>query len=125
MRYQNVLHIDDDQDDLEIFSITLEEFKSKINCISLNCAATALKKLVEREVRPEVIFLDLNMPGMNGFEFLKEVKKLPDFNIPVVVLSTSSQSDMIEAAKKVGPDDYLTKPNSISKFVQLLTPYFT
>lgn len=124
MKYRNVLHIDDDQDDLEIFSTTVEEFKPKINCISLNCAATALKKLLSRELSPEVIFVDLNMPGMDGFQFLSEVKKLPNFDIPVVVLSTSSQPDTISSAKKLGADGYLTKPTSMKQFVKLLTPYF-
>lgn len=124
MKYRNVLHIDDDQDDLEIFSTTVEEFKTKINCISINCAATALKKLISRELSPEVIFVDLNMPGMDGFQFLSEIKKLTDLNIPVVVLSTSSQPDTISSVKKLGADGYLTKPTSIQQFAKLLTPYF-
>lgn len=124
MKYRNVLHIDDDQDDLEIFSTTVEEFKTKINCISINCAATALKKLVSRELAPEVIFVDLNMPGMDGFQFLSEMKKQTDLNIPVVVLSTSSQPDTISSVKKLGADGYLTKPTSMKQFVKILTPYF-
>lgn len=125
MKYKNVLHIDDDQDDLEIFSTTVDEFKPKITCISLNCAATALQQLVSREISPEVIFLDLNMPGMNGLEFLNHVKKLPDFNIPIFVLSTSSQIDSMNFAKNLGADGYLTKPITIQQFVQLLKPFFT
>jgi CheY-like chemotaxis protein len=124
MKYKNVLHIDDDQDDLEIFSTTVEEFKQKINCVSEICAATALKKLVSRELLPEVIFLDLNMPGMDGFQFLSEIKKLPNFNIPVVVLSTCSQPDSISSAKKLGAYGYLTKPNSMKQFFKLLSPFF-
>jgi CheY-like chemotaxis protein len=124
MRYKNVLHIDDDQDDLEIFSTTVEEFKTKINCVSINCAATALRKLVSRELSPEVIFVDLNMPGMDGFQFLSEVKKLPNFNIPVVVLSTCSQQETKITVKKLGAQGYLTKPNSMKQFFQLLTPFF-
>ena len=124
MKYRNVLHIDDDQDDLEIFSTTVEEFKTKINCISLNCAATALKKLVSREIAPEVIFVDLNMPGMDGFQFLSEIKKQTNLDIPVVVLSTCSQQDTINSVKKLGADGYLTKPASMKQFAKMLTPYF-
>jgi CheY-like chemotaxis protein len=125
MRYTNVLHIDDDQDDLEIFSMTVEEFKKEINCISINCALTAFKKLISGELSPEVIFLDLNMPGMNGLEFLTEVQKLPNFKIPIVVLSTSSQRETIDSVKQLGAEDYITKPSSIKQFVLLLTPFFT
>lgn len=124
MKYRNVLHIDDDQDDLEIFSTTVEEFKTKINCTSLTCAATALKKIASRELAPEVIFVDLNMPGMNGFEFLSEIKKLPDLEIPVVVLSTCSQQETIETVKELGADGYLTKPSTMKQFFHMLSPFF-
>ncbi|HNP33903.1 MAG TPA: response regulator [Flavobacterium sp.] len=124
MRYNNVLHIDDDPDDLEIFSTTVDEFKPPVNCISLSCAATALKKIISRELSPEVIFLDLNMPGMDGFEFLRAVKGLHGFNAPVYILSTSSQPETISSAKKLGADDYLIKPSTMKQFVQLLTPFF-
>ncbi len=99
MKYQNVLHVDDDQDDLEIFSITVGEFKPAVTCVSLDCAVTALDKIKSHEISPEAIFLDLNMPGMNGFEFLAEVKKLPEFKGSVFVLSTSSQPEAMETVK--------------------------
>ncbi len=61
------------------------------------------------------------MPGIDGLQFLKEITKIKGLKIPVIVLSTSSQPETISSAKENGADGYLTKPNSIKKFVQFLT----
>ena len=123
MAYKTVLHIDDDQDDLDFFSTTVEEIKPDVLCISLNSAEDALKKIRALEFLPEIIFLDLNMPRMNGFQFLEAIKKIPGLKIPVVVLSTSSQEETIDTVKELGASDYITKPSNIDEFIRLLTPF--
>lgn len=120
---KNVLHIDDDVDDLEVFSSVIENIDKKITCVSLNSAADALKRILSKELSPEIIFVDLNMPKMDGFQFLTELKKISGFNIPVIVVSTSSHSETINKVNKLGADGYVTKPNSIKEFARLLTPY--
>jgi CheY-like chemotaxis protein len=122
MKYKNILHIDDDEDDLEIFRTVIQDIDTTINCISVGSTVDALKKILLHKLTPEIIFLDLNMPIMNGFEFLTEFKKIPECTIPVIVLSTCSQKDTIRKAIKFGASGYLTKPNSIIEFVRLLTP---
>lgn len=62
---------------------------------------------------PDIIFLDLNMPVMNGFEFLEEFRKieLPGKDrVRVVVLSSSVNPKEIEKARQLGADHYLSKP---------------
>ncbi|MEO5776659.1 MAG: response regulator [Flavobacterium sp.] len=120
---KNVLHIDDDEDDLEIFSAAIQSIDSKIKCISVNNAVDALKRITSRELAPEVIFIDLNMPRMDGFQFLAELKKVPGLNIPVIVLSTSSHMETINKVNKLGADGYVAKPNTIKEFVRLLSPF--
>jgi CheY-like chemotaxis protein len=124
MKYNSVLSIDDDEDDLEIFCATVDEFNAKIICITFTSARAALKKLVSGELLPDIIFLDLNMPIMDGFGFLSEIKKIPDFTIPIIVLSTSSLQSTKDQVKNLGADGYITKPSSIKEFVKVLTPYF-
>jgi CheY-like chemotaxis protein len=124
MGAKNILHIDDDEDDLDFFSVTIKNFNSGITCISLNCAKEALSKLISGELTPDIIFLDLNMPGMNGFKFLEEFQKLPIRSIPIVVLSTSSQKETKAAVLKSGGKYYLTKPNSTKDLLRLLNPFF-
>ena len=124
MNYKTVLHIDDDLDDLEFFSATVQEMNSNVHCISVASAQEALKKIISFEFLPEIIFIDLNMPCMNGFQFLEAIKEIPDFKIPVVVLSTSSQQDTVDTAKELGAFDYITKPSSITELIRQLTPFF-
>ncbi len=125
MEYKNVLHIDDDYDDLEFFTSIVEEFKNKINCISISSAAAALEKLISKEINPDIIFLDLNMPGMDGVTFLKAFNKVSELKIPVIILSTSSHYDSKKAVESLGVNDYLTKPACPKEFFKMLSNYFS
>jgi len=66
MRYKNILLIDDDDEDQEIFLSAVEEVSNSASCIAFSGATEALKKLATKDINPDVIFLDLNMPIMNG-----------------------------------------------------------
>ena len=66
-----------------------------------------------------LIFLDLNMPYMNGFDFLARFKEVPDWEkIPVVIFTTSNQQRDIERSKELGANAYLTKPNNVETLRQ-------
>lgn len=121
MRYQNLLLIDDDTDDQEIFLAALQTVAGSVVCTTAVNGYEALKKLEETELKPDLIFLDLNMPLMNGEQFLKEVKQREHLKgLPVIVLSTSSNPDTIQQTKKLGAQDFITKPNSFSELTGLL-----
>lgn len=112
----NIFLTDDDLDDCMFFSDALNELK--INSIlTVTSNGVELMDVLVTVVPPPpyVIFLDLNLPKKNGFECLKEIrdnKKL--MNIPVVVLSTSSNRDFIEQSYKYGANYYICKPKSFS-----------
>ena len=123
MRYRNILLIDDDNDDQEIFLTAVEELSCSVNCIALSDASDALRKLSVKAIAPDLIFLDLNMPVMNGQQFLKEIKKNKDLkNIPVIIFSTSSNSGTIKLTKELGATDFITKPNSYDELINTLDP---
>jgi CheY-like chemotaxis protein len=119
--FTNLLLIDDDEDDHEIFLTAAAEVSPTIRCVAMFDAAEALQKLVARALRPEVIFLDLNMPGMNGQQFLTEIKKdVALRSLPVIIFSTSSQPRTIEAMKALGAHDFITKPGLFDELVHVL-----
>jgi len=78
-----------------------------------------LARLHEEAGLPDYIFLDVNMPKMDGKEFLKQVKSDPELNkIPVVIYSTSKHKSELGNYFAMGASNYITKP---SEFNLLLT----
>lgn len=68
--------------------------------------------------RPDLILLDLNMPCMNGYEFLKVIKSNPMFSdIPVVVLTTSNVEHDVVRSYESGVASYITKPVDMAQFM--------
>jgi CheY-like chemotaxis protein len=121
MAYRNILLIDDDIDDQEIFLTAIQDLPLSIDCIAEGSAETALKKLMEKQVSVDLIFLDLNMPVMNGREFLIAIKKNPELsNIPVIILSTSSNAATIKETRQLGALDFITKPDTYSVLKNIL-----
>ncbi len=107
---KRVLVIDDDSDDRLFLREAINDLFPNMECISLNNGKEALKYIDENPPPPSYIFLDLNMPYLNGFEFLKEFKKERGFNeTSVYIYSTSSNPKDKEKAKTLGADDYIVK----------------
>ena len=73
------------------------------------------------EQTPIVILLDLNMPKINGLEVLKKLKSHPEFKaIPVVILTTSSESSDLKTAYELGVNSYIIKPVNFEKFIDVV-----
>jgi two-component system alkaline phosphatase synthesis response regulator PhoP len=65
-----------------------------------------------RERKPDVVLLDIVLPGMNGFEVLEELKKDKELkDVPVIILSNLSQDEDIKRGKDLGADEFLVKAN--------------
>ena len=78
-------------------------------------------RLARRE-RPDLMLLDMNMPKMNGIEFLKIMKTHPDLKtIPVIVLTTSKEQRDILGSFELGASGYMVKPVDYPKFVEILS----
>lgn len=107
------LIIDDDTEDCDFFCEAVNEVDASYDCLQMHNAEEALRELrAENHALPDFIFLDLNMPRMNGKEFLQEIKHDPVLkNIPVVVYTTSSSDKDIEDSKQLGAAYFLTKPS--------------
>jgi DNA-binding NtrC family response regulator len=121
MQYSRVLLIDDDEDDQELFLTAIKEIGSPVECIALNSARSALMQLDSRTLTADIIFLDLNMPIMSGQQFLSELNKRDALSqIPVIILSTSSNIETINQTKALGAKSFFTKPNNFKDLKNLL-----
>ncbi|MFQ6599806.1 response regulator [Flavobacterium sp. C3NV] len=124
MGYKTIFHIDDDDDDIDFFATAVNQLSAAVSYFSFTNAGEALQKLVTGETPPDVIFLDLNMPVINGQEFLLRLKTIESLqDIPVIILSSSSDPYTIEQLKTQGAIDFLTKPSGIKELINLLRPY--
>ncbi|MBS1596556.1 MAG: response regulator [Bacteroidetes bacterium] len=106
-----ILLIDDDPEDATLFSIALQSVDSTVVFTHAPNAEAGLSLLFATQEIPDYIFLDINMPGMNGKECLTEIKKLPLIkNVPVIMHSTSNYFQDIEDTRALGASCYMTKP---------------
>ncbi|MBA3828056.1 MAG: response regulator [Taibaiella sp.] len=112
MRSKKILLIDDDEDDQLMFCDALNEINSSVECAVVNNGQAGLDYLYHNPPPPDIIFLDLNMPIMNGYECLTALKQQDSYkDIPVIIFSTSSSPVDIAKTKKLGADVFITKPN--------------
>ncbi len=114
--------IDDDVDDRDIFSIAIDELTEKIEFRSFEGGDIALRSLKETNARiPDLIFLDLNMPRMNGKECLALLKSDDKLKVcDVIIYSTSKSPEDKKMAQDLGAKDYIVKPGSITELVTII-----
>lgn len=107
-----ILYVDDDPEDIEIFEEAVKETDSSAKCLIAKNGKQAME-ILQANLIPDFIFLDINMPVINGKSVLLEIRKDKKFkNIPVVMYSTTMNSKEIEEYKNMGADHFLTKHNT-------------
>ena len=120
-----ILVVDDDQEDLTLFCEAAVVVDAQAKILVANDGREALSLLVQTHERPDYIFLDINMPKMNGKEFLLLAKKDPAVkDIPIVMYSTTSHTKEIEECYKLGAYDFLIKPPTFQKLIDDLRSIF-
>ncbi|SHH11678.1 response regulator [Flavobacterium defluvii] len=121
MEKKVILLADDDIDDTEMFCEALEEINEDIICHCASNGKEVFEILNSINEKPELIFLDLNMPIMNGWDCLKLLKKDEKYeDIPVIMISTSSHRKDMEAASGLGSVCYFVKPNNFNDLKEVL-----
>ncbi|WP_321828295.1 response regulator [Maribacter dokdonensis] len=118
----NVFLADDDSDDRTFFSDALREIPIQTKISEFNNGVDLMAELLsETAAQPDVIFLDLKMPMMDGFECLADIRDLDKYlNTPVIIYSTSYHPKEIDRLKEMGASLYLQKPSSYNQLKTLL-----
>ena len=111
-----LLWVDDDWDEI---SVVMRAFKRAKVPIDVRIASDGLEALqalhlgsssAEGPLRPQVIFLDLHMPRIDGFDLLRALRELPETkDIPIVVVSSSNSPEDIRRSYELGANSYLVK----------------
>ena len=115
--------VDDDIDDQDLFIEAVSEVDKTIKCMSVSNCEEALDLLRNKKINlPDMIFLDLNMPRLNGKQCLAELKKEAHLaHIPVIIYSTSSEKRDIEETSRLGAAHFLTKPNKFEDLCKAIS----
>ena len=107
---------DDDIDDCEYFKDALDEINYNVDLTVVNDGVQLMNTLLApKDFRPDLLFLDLNMPKKSGIECLEEIKSTKELNgIPIIIFTTSSDRTVINRMYENGAHHYIQKPNQFS-----------
>jgi DNA-binding response OmpR family regulator len=122
----NILIIDDDNDDSDFLRDAIQQISPRTNCTIASSSDEALKGLQTKTIsRPDLIFLDLNMPRINGMQCLRELKATASLTeIPVVIYTTSKSHDQNVESLRLGASHFITKPSAFRHLCQIITDVF-
>jgi CheY-like chemotaxis protein len=121
MHIHRMLIIDDDPDDRDLIVQAVSEIDTAINCSFAHNGKEAISQLVTGKAMPDLIILDLNMPVMDGFAFLKFRQSVPEIAaIPVVVHTTADDHSLAREIRSLGANEFTTKPDSFDALIQKL-----
>jgi CheY-like chemotaxis protein len=105
-----ILYADDDAEDRETFSDALKEVSPEAKLILANHGKEAIHLLQTTHKLPDYIFLDMNMPIMNGQDCLINLKSIDKLkNIPVIMYTTTSNKKELQKLIDLGAKDFLVK----------------
>ena len=122
MALKRFLVVDDDCDDTELFAEAVGSVDASVSCLNALDGREALNKLFNHQLeKPDLIFLDINMPVMNGWQFLSSLKGSDGLKeIPVIMYSTSSDRLAVKKALSSGALCFFTKPNNFQLLKTIL-----
>lgn len=123
----SILLADDDSDDREFFVDIITEIDPVIKVEMAESGEKLMQMLTSKKATlPDILFLDLNMPGKDGKQCLKEIKSNPGLkHLPVIIYSTSALSQDITDTQLQGANLYVKKPNSFNGAISLIKKVFS
>lgn len=110
-----IFYTDDDAEDLEFFTEVTNAIGDHLNLVTQDNGKKLLHDLENPPPNPHIVFLDLNMPGISGFDVLQQLRSSDNFkNLPIVIFSTSSDERIIAKSRELGASYYVSKPTDFS-----------
>lgn len=116
MEFKLIMIVDDDVDDRFFLETAIHKINDNISCLHAINGEDGIKQLKALTILPKFIFLDLNMPVMNGKEFLSLLKSDENLkHIPVIIYTTSVSSEDMKFTSELGAAYYLPKTADLEK----------
>ena len=119
-----ILYGEDDIEDFDIFCEVVKSLNPTAECINTTDGSETLQFLDNAIILPDLIFLDINMPSMDGKACLKIIKRDERLKtIPVIVYTTSNNVRDREHCLELGATEFVQKPNSLAEVRQKLSRF--
>jgi CheY-like chemotaxis protein len=116
-----ILLVDDDADDRFLFTTAVAEIGSRLHCECASGTLEALQYLDLADPLPDLIFLDLNMPGYDGKKCLRHLKSAERLqNIPVIIYSTYISPPDEAEMLRMGAEHLITKPGDFASLQMII-----
>ncbi|MBT7485181.1 MAG: PAS domain S-box protein [Rhodospirillales bacterium] len=113
-----VLYVEDNPANLDLMKMVISRVDG-LSMISANNAESGIELVLSEN--PDLVIMDINLPGMNGFEALEKLNEINEiWNNPVIALSANATKGDIDKGRKAGFYDYLTKPIDVSVVLQTI-----
>lgn len=120
---KKILVVDDSSTMRMLVKMSLKSFKG-YEVLEANDGVSAIESC--SNVNFDLIITDLNMPEMNGFDFIKYIKKNPNYkDIPIIVLTTEGRDDDKNQAMELGATEYIVKPFQPNQIIQLVKKFLS
>lgn len=117
-----ILYAEDDIDDFDFFCEVVKGATPEATCVNVRNGVETMDYLNDCSVLPDIIFLDINMPGMDGKACLREIKKHSRFSqIRVIVYSTSNHKFDQEQCLQLGASAFINKPVNMKDAVEKIS----
>lgn len=129
MKANSILYAEDQDNDVLFLELALKRANLPHVLTAVSDGAQALDYLAGAGVFadrvrypfPALVLLDINMPKKSGFEVLEWIRKQAESkSLPVLILTSSDRPEDLEKARRLGADDYLVKPPTVSKLTELV-----
>jgi len=120
----DIFYVEDDTDFAFIMENAVQEVGNGLSIKIIENgkdALIALNVLAEAKIKPRLILLDLNLPGLSGHDLVKRIREIPFLRyVPVIFFSTSDNPKDVKASLEFGANAYLTKPSGYLNLVSCL-----
>lgn len=119
-----IVYVEDNPSNIELLENVICEFREGILLKTISDGSLAFEFIIQN--KPDLIILDLNLPGLDGDYILESIRKdKRTKNIPVVILTADAMPERLETLMSKGADNYLTKPIDIEVFLHILDNFLT
>jgi two-component system, chemotaxis family, response regulator Rcp1 len=118
----DVLLIEDNEGDIGLIKHAIRLSAARINLLVATSGVDGLKHLRASKPRPNLVILDLNIPGMSGYDVLREMKADAELEeIPVVVFTSSEAARDVRMAYRMHANSFVRKPTDLDEFVHTVS----